>query len=308
MTIAPLPLANRLLTPLETIPLSELPSRWFHQHIHVTVAGAAAVADDLALTGRIRGAWGQELMRSASPEALADQPCPWDPPCALDALFREQGRLTSRLALPRPYVISARRAEGRDALIIRLSLFGFATDWSDGAAEALTAALRYGDPLRLGRPGTAVQLPPLHRTIRTLDACLVPADPGLVTLDFRTPVAFRSAGGAQRPNARTLIASLGNRVSGLARWLDCAPEADWRGLAEHAETVSCEADTMVPAVWHRRSRRQDGRLIPVTGWYGSLTLQGQLEPLLPLLVLGQTCHAGSHSAHGLGCYDLGWPT
>lgn len=310
MTEPPSPLAHRLLTPVETVDPAALAARWFHQHIDVAIAGAASLAADLALPVRVRGAWGQELMRAASPEALADRPCPWDPPCALDALFREQGRLTPRLALPRPYVFSVCTSESKTELNIRLSLFGFATDWTDAAAEALTAALRGGDPLRIGRtssnPGD-VRLPPIHRSIRTVESCPIPADSGLVVLNFRTPLALRSGGDTYRPTARPLVTSLGNRLSGLARWLDCRLETDWPALAAHAETLVCNAEAMTEAVWQRRSGRQDGRLIPVHGWCGRLILQGDLAPVLPLLVLGATCHAGSHAAHGLGAYELEIP-
>lgn len=299
----PSPLAVRLLTPLETVSLAALPAHWFHQRVEIVVKGAGALADDITLPGRIRGAWGQELMRAASPEALADHPCPWDPPCTLDVLFREQAKLTPRLSVPRPYVIAAKCGgdDGAD-LAIRLTLFGFATDWTDSAAEALVAALRHGDPLRLGPEPLR-----LGRIVHTVEHCPLPADPGLVVIAFRTPVAFRSGGDAHKPTARSLVSGLGNRISGLARWQDSTIAADWRGLADLADGLFCDTNSLKPVVWHRRSNRQAGRLIPITGWKGHMRLQGDLAPILPLLVIGKTCHAGSHTTHGLGAYTLEWP-
>lgn len=42
----------------------------------------------------------------------------------------------------------------------------------------------------------------------------------------------------------------------------------------------------------------------MNGLTGLLRLEGDLEPLMPLLHLGQHVHAGSHAALGLGRYDL----
>ena len=44
--------------------------------------------------------------------------------------------------------------------------------------------------------------------------------------------------------------------------------------------------------------------IPLTGWLGRLTISGDLTPILPLLALGATCHAGSHTTLGLGAFSL----
>lgn len=292
------PLQARLGDPAERVPLADLPDRWFRQRVELLVAGHAAAVDDPALTGRLRGAWGRALMAGASAEALAGGPCPWDPPCALDPLFRDQGAITARLSVPKPYVLSA-RAYGAD-LLVALTLFGFACDWVEAAADALVAGLRHGAPPPLGRPAV-----PLGRRIVTEEAVPVPdADAGPAVLVFHTPVAFRSGAELTAPNPRTLISGLGNRVSGLARWLDTGVEADWRALAEHADTLHADVSGLRLAAWSRRSARQEGRAIPLGGWHGRMILSGDLDPVLPLLALGATCHAGSHAALGLGAYTL----
>lgn len=286
------------MEPADAVPLAALPGRWFRQRVELLVAGHADAARDAALTGRLRGAWGRALMRGASAEALDGRPCPWDPPCALDPLFREQGAITARLVVPRPYVLAARAAGGD--LLVQLTVFGFACDWIEAAAEALVAALRHGEPPPLGRPAV-----PLGRRVVTEDGVAVP-DPGAgpAVLTFHTPVAFRTGGDLSAPSARTLISGLGNRVSGLARWQDAAVSADWRALAEHAEGLRFDAAGLTLKQWSRRSARQEGRAIPLAGWTGRVLLAGDLEPVLPLLALGATCHAGSHATLGLGAYTL----
>jgi len=291
------PLMVRLLEPADTVPLSALPAGWFHQRVEVLVADRAAAAADPALTGRLRGAWGRALMRGASDPALAGRPCRWEPPCAFDPLFREQGRITTRLSIPRPYVLAA-RPMGGDLLVV-LTVFGFACDWIEAAADALVAGLRHGEPAPLGGPATL-----LGRRLVTADTVTVPAaETGPALLTFHTPVAFRDGNDLRFPGLRTLVSSLGNRVSGLARWQDTAVATDWKTIAEHAETLTLEGD-LTERRWQRRSNRQDGRAIPLGGWLGRLVIGGDLAPILPLLALGTTCHAGSHTTLGLGACTL----
>ncbi len=291
------PLARRLLEPAETVALADLPGRWFHQRVELLVAGAGAEAADPALVGRVRGAWGRALMRGASAEALAGDACPWDPPCALDVLFGDHGMLTPRLPLPRPYVIEA-TAVGAD-LGLGLTLFGLACDWADGAAEALTAAVRHGAPCPLRHHAPVIA----GRRLSTFERVAVPDAAGLATLTFRTPVQFRSGSETRQPSARTLISGLGNRLTGLARWQDARVDGPWLELAEAAEALAYQ-DDLTPAAWTRHSGRQDNRRILVEGLAGRITLAGDLAPFLPLLALGATAHVGGRASLGLGGYDV----
>ena len=291
------PVAERLLAPVDRVALGDLPDRWFHQTIAVRLPGLAAAAGDPALPGRIRGALGHQLMRTASDAALAGTPCPWDPPCAYEVLFREQGQLTGGLGLPRPMVVSA--VPLRDDLVVRLSVFGFACDWSDSAGEALVAALRHGDPLRRPAP-PAIR----SRDLRTVETLAVPPDRRFATLTFVSPLCIRDGDPGRFAGPAALIASLGNRVGAMARWQDCAVDADWRALVDRAATLGCDASALRPVDWVRSSARQGGRAIPMRGLVGPLVLEGALGDLAALLALGATCHAGSHAALGLGAYTL----
>lgn len=306
-------IAGRLAEPAVTLSPAELSARWFQQTIEIRLPGLAAQAADPSLPGRIRGAWGRELMRAASAEALAGRPCPWSPPCALDVLFREQGRAAAGLPLPRPVTIAA-RAQGPD-LAVQLSLIGFACDWIPAAGEALVAGLRHGDPLRLAdrragsdrqggaegdAPGPAID----RRSLLTREEIAVPPAPAMAELAFFSPLCLRRDGTPAFDGPRMLVSSLGNRLAGLARWHDARLEADWRGLAEAADALQCDAAGLYPVRWLRRSDRQGGRAIPMTGLAGTLVLAGDLAPIAPLLVLGSLTHAGSHAGLGLGGYEL----
>jgi hypothetical protein len=78
-------------------------------------------------------------MESASAEAVAGRPCRRQPPCALDVLFREQGRFGAH-GIPKPFVLAADR-RGQD-LVVTMTLFGVAADWAAVATHALVATLQ----------------------------------------------------------------------------------------------------------------------------------------------------------------------
>lgn len=295
-------IADRLLAPAETIDPIDLCHRWHRQWIEVVAEGLGRRADDPALPGKVRGALGHALLRGASAAARAGRPCPWTPPCALDVMLREQGRLTPKLMLPRPVVPAVDR-RGRD-LVVRLTVFGFATEWMPAAAEALSAAVAEGLARATddGRP-VAIR----HRRLGAADGVDWPeaAEGGdaPVALNFLSPVVFRGPDDGFPADFPGFVANLGNRLSGLARWQDVRLEADWRGLKAAAAAVAMDARGLERVRWRRRSSRQ-GRTIGMAGWTGTVVLHGPVWPFLPLLALGATAHVGSHTALGLGRYGL----
>lgn len=293
----------RLTTPRGALPLGDLPGVWFHAHVETLCPPprgwtVADLVDDPALPGRLRGAWGRQLLRTASRPAQNDRPCPWSPPCAYDPLFRDRPALKG-LETPKPYVIAV--TPGPDGLIcLRLTLFGFATEWLEAAAEAWTLALRGG----VGMPdGVQAVLEPLDRRITAHESLPAPPPPAAVTMRFTSPLCLRR-GGSTHAEIGSLFSSLGNRVSGMARWLDAQIAADWRGLKDHAAGLAVDAAGLTPVFWRRYSGRQGDNPIRMEGMRGAVRIAGDLAPLWPLLLAGETCHVGSHAAQGLGRYVL----
>ncbi len=309
-------LRARLHDPCEAVSLAGLAERWVQADItlETTSRPPTANAADPALPDRLRGMLGRALMEGASAEAIAGRPCPWQPPCALDLLFGDHGALLSgRLAMPRPFVLAATPPEGTgtESLVLRLSLFGFATDWAETVAEALVRALRGGVAL------TGAERRPVetrHRSIRFVPPPPLPLDPGggdalagappadddlLVRLRFDSPLCIRrEKGGPMTP--RTLLMGLCNRLAGLARWHDARLEEDWPALAARAGRCQVLVEDMRRLTWTRASGRQKQGNIPVSGLLGEMVLRGPLGPLLPALALGQACGTGAHVALGLG--------
>lgn len=299
----PDPIAHRLAEPRGKLPLAELPGVWFYAHIDTLCASprgwtVADLVNDPALPGRLRGAWGRQLLRTASLPVQQGQPCPWSPPCVYDPLFRERPALRG-LETPKPYVIAV--DPGPDGMVaLRLTLFGFATDWLESAAEAWTLALRGG----VGMPdGLQAALEPADRRIAVVEGLASPPAPAAVILRFVTPLSLRR-GGVVHGEIGSLFSSLGNRVSGMARWLDSEITADWRGLKALAAGLQIDASHLTRVRWQRWSGRQGEAPIPMEGLTGPVAVAGDLAPFWPLLLAGETCHVGSHAAQGLGRYML----
>lgn len=294
---SPSPLAARLAAPEHRAPADALAAEWFMGHVRLTIAGPVADAPSARLAGRVRGALGAVLRQSASPEALAGRPCPWDPPCALDALYAVQGRVTPALEIPKPYVLALRREGG--LLQVDLGLVGFASDWLAEVAAALVVAWR--DHLPAARGSTLV-----GRRVWGTESVAVPRGARRVVLAFETPLELRFRDGAPASGEAalgSLLASLGNRVSGLARWCDTAIDIDPAAYKAAAAGVAMRVLAQESEAWWRRSSLQ-ARSIPMRGDRPALLLEGDLEPFLPYLAIGEAVHVGSHAALGLGRYRL----
>ena len=292
-------LAGRLLHPARRVALADLPAQWFHNIVEVRCRGGRSLTGDPKFAGAVRGAWGAQLKAAASLEAIAGEACRWQPPCSLDVFFRTQGRITPALEIPKPYVL-ALRADGAD-LLVRLTVFGFATDWTEAAAEALVRGCR--EVFFRGR-----RLEVVDRRYWSEDGIAADDVPAALVLAFETPLEIRLKDAAGRADGDvfdlgTLVATLGNRISGLARWQDAAVDGDFRALKEQAAALRVQGLDHPPARWRRFSRRQ-GQWIPMAGRRLVVLIEGRLTELMPLLVIGEICHAGSHASLGLGRYAL----
>jgi hypothetical protein len=213
--------ARRLATPSRRLTPEALVREWFGARIRVRLPGYAALAHDLDLLRRLRGGVGETLIESASAEAIVGRPCPWDPPCALDILFREQGRAGAH-GIPKPYVLAVER-HGRD-LDVALTLFGFATDWSAAATHALVATVQHRIDWRRQRPGLFLPRPEVSAvTVRAVEGLPVPDPPSAVDLVFLTPVNAEGDDPTRPGSPRSIRASNSSATCLSARWSSPAP-------------------------------------------------------------------------------------
>lgn len=293
-------MARRLLTPAARVPLDQFATHWVTAMVKATVPGHGAVSGDVKLLNRIRGAFGRRLMAGASVEAIAGQPCPWQPPCALDVLFREQARLEGRHGIPKPWVLALDR-HGLD-LIVRLTLFGFSIDWAGVAGHALAEALRDHVDFKEGAPSLFLPKPEVGHLAITEISAPTPRPQPAVVLDFLTPLDAAGDDPLDRP--ASIIGRLARRLDLMARWMDVEIDADWRGLAELWNSLDYDVASLARASLDSRSGRDRQRRFQRDLIVGALAVYGDLAPLWPILALGQLTHAGRGATAGLGRYVL----
>ena len=292
-------LADFLAAPAHRLSLDELAGAWFQARISARLPGYAALAHDLELLRRIRGGVGAVLKRAASPEAIAGHPCPWSPPCALDVLFREQLRQAAH-GLPKPFVL---RAEPKGAdLIVSLTLFGEAAEWSGFAVQAFSETLQHGIDWQRQRADLFLPRPVLCDVrVVGLDGVDAMAWRPSVGLVYQTPMDAEGDDPIERP--ATVFARLARRVEGLARWHGMAVDVDWQHLGAAWSGVSFDTRCLVRAHVIRRSGSK-GTAFGAEVVGGTLRIDQVPQALWPLLLLGQETHVGRGANAGFGRYLL----
>jgi len=291
-------LAQDLCRPAARVPLDALADHWRLARLEACIPGHGVLARNFVLMNRIRGAFGRRLMEGASREALAGQPCPWRPPCTLDVLFREQARV-GKHGLPKPFTLSLDR-HGRD-LLVRLALLGFAMDWAAAAAQALVAALRHDIDWRGHADGNFLPRPEVE-SFAIAEAGI----PGLAreatVLRFVTPLDASGDDPLDRP--ATIIGRLARRVDLMSRWMGVEVDADWPLLARLWNGLDYHSAGLRRAAGLPRRSGRNGNSFSQALVEGELSIAGPLDPIRPILVVGQSCHAGRGATHGLGRYVL----
>ncbi len=244
----------------------------------------------------LRGALGQVLAQSASPEALASQPCSYNPPCCYELFHNAQGKLDDGQEVPKPYILRADRKPGVIRLTLRL--FGQAQAWRHGFHEGWIAAARQG--LELDN----TQVPFKIRYAR-LDRDVSPAEmtgKGPVRLDFETPLVLRSPRlealrAGQKPPQDVVMPLLrravAQRLHGMASWQD-------EPLLQEPDPLDVTAMRFDMRVLRVRRGPKQWR----TGLTGAVTLHPQTARNLRLLQWAQACHIGADTVVGAGRFRL----
>jgi CRISPR-associated endoribonuclease Cas6 len=124
-----------------------------------------------------------------------------------------------------------------------------------------------------------------------------------LTLRFLTPTRVKYQNGyVTRPAFHVLLRSLLRRISALAFFhCDTAWDGDARALIAAAEPIITAQASTEWADWDRYSGRQRQR-VPLGGFVGAITYQGQLAPFHTLLALGALVHVGKATVFGHGRY------
>ncbi len=128
-----------------------------------------------------------------------------------------------------------------------------------------------------------------------------------INIHFLTPTTLKAEGEvATVPQFHQLIKRLRDRVNALA-YFYCGEtlDLDFQELGRQAEKVKAVA---VKGRWMARDRRtRKGVTQDLSGFVGEVTYRGEVEPFLPLLLMGEYVHVGKNAAFGNGWYRLESP-
>ncbi len=126
------------------------------------------------------------------------------------------------------------------------------------------------------------------------------------TVHLLTPLRLRSRGQYEQwPTFVDFAKGLLGRLHLLtALYSGCPIDRAWlRPLLAYVDTLRTERRSFRVFRWGRRSGRS-GRWVAMDGILGSLTVAGELSPLIPALEAGQWLHVGSGTSMGLGKYAV----
>lgn len=275
------------------VDLAALADRWTMHDLRVLVLGQGALAQDAWTLYRFRGALGHALAPGASPDALADRPCPFQPPCGF-ALFHGTldpdglGPITDR-----PFTIEADDLDGD--LLLTVRLFGMAEGWASEFLAAMVAACRAG--LDTGR---GERVPLTVQAAERMPAALPPPPmPGAgVTVQTITPIVQKSDGGVRSTvDPASLLSALARRLEALARWQGLRAGWDSRAVGRQASAYCADAQCLLTATTFPTGR-YTGRLRPAQS--GLLRLPPPPPDLAVLLRLAPALHLGADIAFGAG--------
>jgi len=78
---------------------------------------------------------------------------------------------------------------------------------------------------------------------------------------------------------------------------------DFKGMIEKAKEVKVKKENLRWYDWERYSGRQETRM-KMGGFVGEITFEGEIEPVIPLIRMGEVLHVGKGTSFGLGKYEI----
>jgi hypothetical protein len=279
--------------PPKLVDIATFAALWTHHEITVICTRPKALEDHPDLAYRVRGALGNVV--HDMPPPVAHRFDPFDRPAAFATLYGDEGK--DRI---RPFFLVADVVG--EQVIVTLRLFGDARIWAGQLAVALVETMMGGIAIRTGGRMRVVFDPvDMLQRGRTIED--KPQRASDVSLLFRTPVSVRKVAMLKTDGA-SIVKSAVTRVREMAPWLGLRIDADWNALHRHCERLATSTDAMFPVSQRWNSQRRPDNPATETGMMGPLRTAGDLDPILPFLRIGEATGIGSHTAFGLGRYDL----
>ena len=172
---------------------------------------------------------------------------------------------------------------------------------------SLIEAVSPGGETAVVYDGRDSSIRPLQQSIRwqyIMDQAQTWPEVNEIRLRFLTPTTLKAEGRLVAvPRFHHLLKRLRDRLNALA-YFHCgaALDLDFKALgqqAEHIQTLPTQSRWIDRRRYTRRGFTQN-----LSGFIGDVTYRGELQPFLPLLLLGEYTHVGKNAAFGNGWYRL----
>jgi hypothetical protein len=288
----------------------------------------------------LRGAFGHAFRRLACAGGRLCPPCQVPDRCPYHYVFEtapppDAPALRKLTDIPRPFVLEPPEDGGQvyapgASLALGLVLIGRGIEFLPHFIVTLRELGEQGLGYRRGRLGELEATapngagPPVQvyserdRLVRSHDSTVtledilrecqrLPPNTGRLTLRFCTPTTLRREGRlVERPEMGTLVRNLIHRITALslfhcgAKWPD---DAAIPALIQGAEAIRLSRCDVRWVDWERYSSRQQTTM-KFGGVVGEAAYEGDLTPILPLILMGAAVHVGRHCVFGNGRYSV----
>ena len=287
-------LEDQLRAPLHRVDLNGLLDLWQHDDVVVTCVRPSDLEECPDLPLRMRGALGNALQDLCADAVQHD---PFDRPTAHRLMYKWKPPRHGLVDVATPYVV---RAEVRgDVVEVRVRLFGAAGYHAPMVIRGLIAALEGGVSIR--NHGIRARFTVTGAQIERFDGAARAWMKGgsSATLYLLTPVIIRRDRILQIAPL-SLLRSTMRRAQAIAPWMNCTLMTDEETLFEGGKRLRFNMAEVHSEGWERTSSNNPGKGIPMRGYAGKITLEGDLSDWASYLDLAQYASIGGECALGFG--------
>ncbi len=258
-----------------------------------------------SLLNKVRGALGRALIEGGSDPVQNRETCDWPEPCTAEILFGKRPKIRigpNDSEITKPFVLFARPL--KHDLEVGITLFGSARNRMPDVRMAMIQSLRKRvrwDQLArdhgLFVPRT-MQIP--FPVLEQVNGITAGPPPKQLLIQFVSPLDAERGQLDKEP--QLIFRRLARRLQMLARWQGVEVATEWRVLEEAWLSVDLRLENVDPYPRSRGGHKHHNTLIHNV----EVCVEGNVAPLLPMLLIGEHTHVGRGASLGLGRYRLLW--
>ena len=267
-----------------------------------------------------RGLFGHALKRTVCVTNMADcENCLLRNNCAYAYIFETKNVRGEKVAHPfvlEPPLLERRLFPPGDILKVNLLLVGKAIDYLPYIVYTFREMGKKGIGRnrgkfwlqRVSKDGRTIydfQEQLVHTEFDKQDLFKIPIiNTGTVKIRFITPTALKVNGRVSKDiDFPILLKALNRRLKALSVFHNGKSDYSFNFDFNKASSIKTKSKALEPYNWKRYSSRQS-KSIQFDGFIGSIEFEGDIEPFMQLLRIGEIIHIGRGTVYGMGKYVL----